>query len=59
MPIVAGTAAFVFPKKDMANKIEKEMAKAARKARQDGVTDPNEVRELMLAAREKTKKDKD
>jgi len=36
--------------------IEKAMAEAVRKAYAEGITDPDKIRELQLAARERVKK---
>lgn len=55
MPIAEATAAFVSTRRDLARRIEHAMAGAALMARAEGVTDENEIRARMLAARERVK----
>jgi hypothetical protein len=59
-PIVEAAAVFAHSKsKNLADKIEREMLKAADQARRDGIKDPAEIRGLMMAARQKVKDDLD
>ena len=54
--IVEADAAFSGHKnKDLAKRIEQAMAGAALQAQAEGVTDPDEIRRLMLAARDRVK----
>lgn len=56
MAVVEATAAFAASKnRDLAARIEMAMSAAALEARSDGVTDPNEVRQRMLEARDRIK----
>lgn len=53
--IVEATASFTSSKTDLAKRIERAMSGAALQASAEGITDPDKVRELMLAARERVK----
>lgn len=55
MPIVTATASFSSARGDMARRIESAMSGAALQASAEDITDPKEVRRLMLAARERAK----
>lgn len=55
MPIVEATAVFVANKTDLAKRIEAAMAGAALQAQAEGISDPDQIRDLMLAARERVK----
>lgn len=55
MPVVEAAAAFTSTRSDLAKRIETAMSGAALMASAEGITDPDEVRDLMLAARARVK----